>query len=73
MDLNQQVQTATVLSNAVEIASGILRRIDGNDISSSQDGPRDIEADVAIELNACLSRGVHSKVNIAVQEATDAA
>lgn len=73
MDLKQQVQTATVLSNAVEVASGILRRIDGNDISSSQDGPRDIEADVAIELNSRLSVGQHAMANIAVQEAGNAA
>lgn len=73
MDLNQQVQTATVLSNAVEIASGILRRIDGNDISSSQDGPRDIEADVAIELNSRLNRGGSAMASTAVQEATNVA
>lgn len=73
MDLNQQVQTATVLSNAVEIASGILRRIDGNDISSSQDGPRDIEADVAIELNARLNRGVSAMASTAAQEVNNVA
>lgn len=73
MDLNQQVETANVLSNAVEIASGILRRIDGNDISSSQDGPRDIEADVAIELNSRLNSGVHAMANTAVQEAGNVA
>lgn len=73
MDLNKQVETATVLSNAVEVASGILRRIDGNDISSSQDGPRDIEADVAIQLNAQLSRGVNAMANVATQEAGNAA
>jgi len=73
MDLNKQVETATVLSNAVEVASGILRRIDGNDISSSQDGPRDIEADVAIQLNACLNRGVNAMANVAAQEAGNVA
>lgn len=73
MDLNKQVETATVLSNAVEVASGILRRIDGNDISSSQDGPRDIEADVAIQLNAILNRGVHAMANVATQEAGNVA
>jgi len=73
MDLKKQVETATVLSNAVEVASGILRRIDGNDVSSSQDGPRDIESDVAIQLNACLNRGANAMANIAVQEAGNVA
>lgn len=69
MELNKQVETASVVSNAVEIASGILRRIDGNDISSSQDGPRDIEADVAIVINARLSGGASALQMTAIQEA----
>lgn len=51
----QHVVSAAVIMNAVEIASGILRLVDGNDISSTQDGPRSTEQDVAAAINRRLS------------------
>ncbi len=73
MEITKQVATATALTNAVEIASGILRRLDGNDISSCQDGPRDIEQDVAVVLNAHFADGMSAMASTAVKEATHVA
>jgi hypothetical protein len=73
MEITQQVATATALSNAVEVASGILRRLDGNDISSCQDGPRDIEQDVAVVLNSRFADGISAMASVAVKEARDVA
>ncbi len=48
-------QTAACAATIVEVVSGIVRALDGNSISSNQDGPRDIEADVAVALNRRFS------------------
>lgn len=72
MEIQQQVTTATVVCNAIEIASGILRGLDGNSISSSADGPRDIEQDVAVYINSQLQAGRTALVDTALQEVNNA-
>lgn len=72
MEVTKQITTAVTVINAVEIASGILRRLDGNDISSSQDGPRDIEQDVAIVLNKNYNTSVSAMGTTVAEEINNA-
>ncbi|QXO10910.1 hypothetical protein pEaSNUABM54_00084 [Erwinia phage pEa_SNUABM_54] len=72
MEINKQIATATAIANAVEVASGILRRLDGNDISSSQDGPRDIEQDVAVVLNKRYNTSVSAMGATVAEEINNA-
>lgn len=55
--------TAACAATIVEIVSGIIRNLDGNSISSNQDGPRDVEQDVAVALNRRFAKVTQLGVN----------
>ena len=54
-NLNEMNGNAAIALSAAEVVSGIMRNLDGNEISSTEDGIRNIEADVAVAINKRLS------------------
>lgn len=67
MEPQDNIRTAAVLANITEIAAGIVRKLDGNAVSSKAGGPRNIEQDVAVAINRKVN-----KVNV-VSPVTDLA